>query len=480
MNTQREGVLRSSYDPRHVARAAVLRAGIVSVALTSFSGLLRADESTPSSAVSLMDLDLKDLLKVRIRIASIEAKTVDSQPAIVSVITAKEIEATGAKDLKDILELVPGFSAGLDVCGMVGPGFRGIWAYEGKVQVLVDGIEMNEGYFGNIFTMDRFAAANIKQVEILRGPGSAMYGGTAEMAVISITTKGAEQSGGFVSERLIFHGDDFGQQVASSFGYHVTDNWAVFGNLAYGEVAPSDQKYFSPDGTAERDLQGTTKNRPLELNLGVGSEDAEVRVLYNRYQVQDQIFYGAPPVVIPQGDPGKTENNILAVSAKGTLKLTNRLSATPRATYKYEDPWWMTYRDGQSLLHRRYQRIDLDLPATIKVSDSSKVVLGVHYYHEYARAIAVAGRQFDATGVTANNYFFGSDHIAHDDVAGYAQYDLDTKWVNLTLGGRYEYYSYSGGTFVPRVGMVKAWDRFHVKALYNQSFRTPNIGVVTD
>jgi outer membrane receptor protein involved in Fe transport len=33
---------------------------------------------------------------------------------------------------------------------------------------------------------------------------------------------------------------------------------------------------------------------------------------------------------------------------------------------------------------------------------------------------------------------------------------------------------------VPRVGLVKAWDRFHIKALYNQAFRTPNIGVVQD
>jgi outer membrane receptor protein involved in Fe transport len=120
------------------------------------------------------------------------------------------------------------------------------------------------------------------------------------------------------------------------------------------------------------------------------------------------------------------------------------------------------------------------MPATIEIGDWSKMVLGVHYYREYVRAVLVSGTNLNYPDQTVANYFSGSDHIAHDDVAAYAQYDLDTKWVNLTLGGRYEYYGYPGGTFVPRVGLVKAWDRFHVKALYSQSFRTPNIGVVND
>lgn len=480
MKGHREVEPQSGYKPRRAATVAALHVGILLSATPVFSGSLQADETAAPELSSIIDMDLEDLLKVRVRIASIDAKPVESQPAVVAVITAKEIESSGVKDLKDILELVPGFTAGADVCGGVGPGFRGLWAYEGKVQVLVDGVEMNENYFGNILTLDRFAAANIKQVEILRGPGSAMYGGTAEMAVISITTKGVELNGGFVSERLVFHGDSLGHQVASSFGYRLTGDWAVFGNLALGEFSPSDQKYLSPDGTVERDLHGNTKNRPLELNLGMSHNKAEVRVIYNRYQIQDQIFYGWTPAVVPQGDPGETQNSILAVSAKTTLAIASRLSMTPRAIYRYEAPWWLTYKDGETLLHRRYHRADLDLPAEIRVSDSSKLVLGVRAYHEYARAIAVAGKKFEAAGLTADNYFLGGNHVAHDDVAAYAQYDVDTKWLNLTLGGRYEYYSYSGNTFVPRVGLVKAWDRFHIKALYNQSFRTPNIGVVVD
>ncbi|HEX7653698.1 MAG TPA: hypothetical protein VF607_09335, partial [Verrucomicrobiae bacterium] len=61
------------------------------------------------------------------------------------------------------------------------------------------------------------------------------------------------------------------------------------------------------------------------------------------------------------------------------------------------------------------------------------------------------------------------------DVAGYAQYDLDTRWANLTLGGRYETHNDVGGQFVPRVGVTRAWDHFHLKLLFDQAFRTPNV-----
>jgi outer membrane receptor protein involved in Fe transport len=435
-----------------------------------------AETKTARSADPIMDLDIDALANVRINIASIGLKPIEAQPAVVTVITAQEIEARGAKDLKDILELVPGFTSGYDVASMVGPGFRGIWAYEGKVQVLVDGIEMNEGYFGNVFTLDQFAAQNIKQVEILRGPGSAMYGGTAEMAVISITTKGAELNGGFVSDRMMYNGHDFGNQVTSSFGYQLTNDWRISGNVAYSDVERSDKTYVSPDGTVLRNLAGNSADRPLELNLGLGWKDAEVRVLYNRYQAQDQIVYGMKPYVEPQGSPGIIENNILALSAKGDLKVADWLVIAPRVTYKFEEPWYMTYPATGTIQHRQYQRGDIDLPVKIEFNESSKAVLGVHYYHEYARAITITG----VGGQSADDYFNGSDHIAHDDVAVYAQYDLDSRWVNITVGARYEYYSYSGGAFVPRLGLVKAWDRFHIKVLYNEAFRTPNIGIVHD
>lgn len=85
----------------------------------------------------LFDLSMDQLSQVEIKsdIASVRAKTVQEQPGIVSVITAREIHETGARDLSDVLMLVPGYTLDSDVQSMVGLTFRGLQGQEGKVLV---------------------------------------------------------------------------------------------------------------------------------------------------------------------------------------------------------------------------------------------------------------------------------------------------------------------------------------------------------
>jgi len=65
----------------------------------------------------------------------------------VSVITAQEIKAMGARDLTDVLTTIPGIHFASDVTGIIGIGVRGAWAHEGKALILWDGHEMNEPMF---------------------------------------------------------------------------------------------------------------------------------------------------------------------------------------------------------------------------------------------------------------------------------------------------------------------------------------------
>ena len=96
-------------------------------------------------------------MNIKISVASIKELTPRESPGVVSYISAEEIHESGANDLVDVLRLVPGFDFAMDVEGVVGIGVRGNWAHEGKVLMLIDGQEMNEGLysslqFGNPFT----------------------------------------------------------------------------------------------------------------------------------------------------------------------------------------------------------------------------------------------------------------------------------------------------------------------------------------
>ena len=100
-----------------------------------------------SSAVvaqSLEDMSLEDLLNVKIGVGSMDKHTIRQSPGIVSLVTGEEIRSAGARDLIDVLQLIPGITFATDTEGVVSIAVRGNWAHEGKVLLLIDGEELNE------------------------------------------------------------------------------------------------------------------------------------------------------------------------------------------------------------------------------------------------------------------------------------------------------------------------------------------------
>src|SRR5690606_35621709 len=100
------------------------------------------------------------------------------------------------RDLVDVLELIPGFKVTFDTTGTLALSVRGIFANEGKILYRWNGHEINEGFFGSIFLGARYPLDQIEKIEIVRGPGSVIYGGFAGLAVINIITKSPKQLDG--------------------------------------------------------------------------------------------------------------------------------------------------------------------------------------------------------------------------------------------------------------------------------------------
>lgn len=149
-----------------------------------------------SDSTKYDDLSLADLMNVKISVASIKELTPRESPGVVYYINSEDICESGARDLIDVLRMVPGFDFGVDVEGVVGLGVRGNWAHEGKVLMLIDGQEMNEGLYSTLQFGNHYPIESIKRIEIIRGPGSAIYGGNAEYAVINIITNDAKHLNG--------------------------------------------------------------------------------------------------------------------------------------------------------------------------------------------------------------------------------------------------------------------------------------------
>jgi len=151
----------------------------------------QTDAGVPAPAAEdISELSLEALLDKPIAVATATgtATRAATAPAIVTVITREEIRDLGARDLIDVLRFVPGLDFTSDVEGVVGLAVRGITAIEGKALVMIDGMPINDLSYGNALFGNREAVDQIDHIEVIRGPGSTVYGGFAELAVINVVT----------------------------------------------------------------------------------------------------------------------------------------------------------------------------------------------------------------------------------------------------------------------------------------------------
>lgn len=115
-------------------------------------------------------------------------------PATATVITAEDIAATGATDLAEVLETVPGLHVSrFDQVYTPVYVIRGInLGYNPQVLVLLNGVPLTTPFSGNRgHNGDHFPLSNVQRIEVIRGPGSALYGAEAFAGVINIISKTA-------------------------------------------------------------------------------------------------------------------------------------------------------------------------------------------------------------------------------------------------------------------------------------------------
>ena len=401
---------------------------------------------------------LKALLATPVTVASRRPETPQETPGVVTVLTREELLATGARDLLDVLRLVPGFDLGYDVQGVTGPAMRGLWGYEGKILLLWDGVEMNESLYGTLPLGGRFPLDQIRRIEIIRGPGSSVYGGTAELAVIQITSLGAEAvAGGFAGLTLGRGTATATRRTAQALGAWAGRDLSLSAGILTGEALRSEGTYTDPTGVAFN-LRDQSRIRPLFAHAGLQAGGFEGKVVVEQYVLQQRDDLGPAP------DHASDDRfDSVALDLRYAWRLAPALAVTPTFTWQDQKPWAVTY-PASSLFQYTATRKRAGLAVAWDPDESLTFTGGAQLQWDGARA-EVPGRSFFPGGAAT---------VAYRSEALYGQLQVHGA-VHLTLGARWEHHSEAGSAFVPRLALTKAQGRWHAKLLYAHAFRTPGI-----
>lgn len=432
----------------------------------AFAAAPSRDPGNPEEA------SLEALLSIPIETAARHEQFAGQAPASVTVITAAEIRRYGYRTLAEALQSVRGFYLSDDrnyqYLGI--RGFSRPTDYNNRVLLLLNGHRMNENVFGSasIGTDLPLNLAAVERIEVVRGPGSVLYGSSAMLAVVNVITRDGHDGdrlsltaeGGSAGRRRLLVAT--GGETESDLDLAVTGVW---GDLAGDDLYFPEYDDETGDGVA-RDLDwdrhggilGTARRGPLRA----------------------QAYAGVREKGIPTGAFGVTfgDRRSRSLDASGHLDLRYTPEPSPRGalelraqadtyrsdgTYPYDEP------EDQTVIRERAEGAWLGLEGQYRwdATPASRLIAGIEH-REHLRA---SFRSRDEEAV----YFDESFPFRVFSV--YAQEEYQAREdVSLVFGIRHDAYSAAGSTTTPRGAAVLDLTRSAtLKLLYGEAFRAPNL-----
>ena len=150
----------------------------------------------------LLELSLEDLMNVEVTSVSKKAESKNETAAAVHVITSEDIRRGGFQSVPEALRVVPGVQVSRIDANRWAISIRGFrQEFSNKLLVMIDGRAVYTPLFGGVVWAEQnIAMQDVERIEVIRGPGGAIWGANAVNGVINIITKHTEDTqGGLVS-----------------------------------------------------------------------------------------------------------------------------------------------------------------------------------------------------------------------------------------------------------------------------------------
>ncbi len=443
------------------------------------------------------DADLYRLDEQIVTVAARYAQTVKDAPAIVTVLTDRQIRERGFRTLSDALRSLPGVYVTTTKESRKIAWFRGvISADDNKILLLVDGVPWYDGVYTHAWIDEYLPLENVRQIEIIKGPGSTIYGTNAFSGVINVVTYTAEElSGGFVR---VLGGTTARRGVSAVVGQPFELAGIDGGITAYARYyeADGDGLDISPRGrtNVSGDDPKRAVNAGVKLTLGdfaLRWDGVDYRHTYYTNE-QDDAF----DVLLMDEQAFWLQYHDQQAAASYALSVGPRLTITPRVSWRrHDDPGQyaffgppVTTAVTDDLGATTYTtEWDTTLVETFKLTQAATFGIDVEARPIPAHVI-VGGVGGEALFVQriADVYY---EDLSHDGIEGRYEADPTTLWglwayaqdtwtalpfLEITAGARLDYHGTYGAFPSPRAGvLLLPSESVVLKVLYGRAFRAP-------
>ncbi|UCD85490.1 MAG: TonB-dependent receptor, partial [Deltaproteobacteria bacterium] len=373
--------------------------------------------------------------------ASKRLQRIEEAPATITVITAEDIRQSGLTNIPEILRRV----AGLDVVTLTAfdtqVAIRGFCSRTvnmnvfNKILVLVNGRSVYEDFFGGtIWEILPIQLEDIERIEVVKGPGSVLYGANALTGVINIITKSPDESSGGLAS---FTGGQFNHYVGSliydgnvrDLGYRLSGGWERASRLEERDRDSEEVGRFfgifnyKINESSEVSLEGGISDGEGEIFVNFPGfltdfQEGYVKADYNYSDFKVQAFWRGGKFI------DMSLSGFLCTS--GIISLPELLppDVVIRGKLVGED------------MTGRYDTYDMELQKSIQFAEIHTILGGLNY-----RFFTLGSNYTEQEGL--NTY------------AGFFQYEIKPiPSVILNLGIRVDHQDYIGTNYSPRGSLI--------------------------
>jgi outer membrane receptor protein involved in Fe transport len=474
----------------------VLAVGLAAAALGETA---RAQEVRPS--IDLTEMSLEDLLNVRVRTASMRQQKLAETPATSMVITRSQIQERGYVHLGDILRDLPS----IDSYSNFSESFEGQFTIRGhagnnRFVILKNGVRLSP-VTGELVSVDEnYPLYKIKQVEIIYGPASALYGADAFAGIINLIS---DEDFGLDNDLAVAAGAYGSRRYSGGFGrnfegrriqFNLGGHFRTSRNPDLSRAYPSDVNLgplldlFSGDPVIldrTDSFSDKTSSHSFEANLkirdfAVGYRESQYKQLTGNGQRPEYNIYG-PEVQyrtrIAHAEYSKQWSSRFKTLSQMSHSVSELL---PNSGYNnYYTNYTRTFKYARNRAASVSQNFFYDL------SPRHNVITGFSYtdVHSRPESTDLPRRLDTALPPESQGLEYPIDSglpiqffsIDYGNLGTFGQ--LQSQWTagfSSTVGVRYDHDSRFGSTVNPRLGAVQRIGKNRtVKLLYGEAFRSP-------